>query len=71
VFLAVREMKTISSEEARANVIAAYTKEHNAGVNALTSTIDRVKGAKTEDKTKTVSGLKPSLAELLLAGSEE
>jgi hypothetical protein len=64
-------MTTISSEQARANIIAAYTKEHNAGVNALTSAIDRMTGAKTEDKTKTVSDLKPSLAELLLAGSEE
>jgi hypothetical protein len=64
-------MTTISPEKARANIIAAYTKQHSEGVDALTSAIDRVKGAKTEDKTKTVSDLKPSLAELLLAGSEE
>jgi hypothetical protein len=61
----------ISPEQARANIIAAYTKEHEAGVSALSSAIERVKGAKTEDKTKTVSDLKPSLAEPLLAGSEE
>jgi hypothetical protein len=61
----------ISPEEARANIIAAYTKEHEAGVSALSLAIERVKGAKTEDKTKTVSDLKSSLAELLLAGSEE
>jgi len=59
----------ISPEEARANIIATYTKEHQEGVYALTSAIDRVKGAKTDDKTKTVSELKPSLASLLLAGA--
>ncbi len=35
----------ISPEEARANIIATYTKEHQEGVHALTSAIDRVKGA--------------------------
>jgi hypothetical protein len=59
-------MTTISPEQARANIIAAYTKEHEPGVHALSSAIERVKGAKTEGKTQTVSD--SNLAELLLAG---
>ena len=55
----------ISPEEARANIIAAYTKEHQAGVSALSSAIDRVKGAQTEDKAKAEQAPKPTLADLL------
>jgi hypothetical protein len=61
-------MTTISPEQARANIIAAYTKEHEPGVHALSSAIERVKGAKTEGKTQTVSDLKPGGAAL---GREE
>jgi hypothetical protein len=65
-------MATISPEEARANIIAAYERQHQAGVTALSSAIERVKATKTTDaKAKTVSVPKPSLAELLLAVREE
>jgi hypothetical protein len=64
-------MKTIDPELARKNIRAAYERLHNEGVDALSAAIEQVKGTKTEDKTKTVSDLKPSLAGLLLAGSEE
>jgi hypothetical protein len=63
-----KNMTTISPEKARANIIAAYTKQHEEAVSALSSAMERMKGTKTEDKTETVSDLKPSLAELLLAG---
>jgi hypothetical protein len=55
----------IAPEQARANIIAAYERQHNAGVNALTSAIDRVKGANTEDKAKAEQTPKPTLADLL------
>jgi hypothetical protein len=64
-------MKTISPEQARANIIAAYERQHQEGVSALSSAIERVKGTKTDAKAETVSGSKPTLASLLLAGCEE
>jgi hypothetical protein len=64
-------MKTIDPEEARANIVAAYTKQHEEAVSALSSAIERVKGTKADAKAETVSDPKPLLAELLLARSEE
>jgi len=65
-------MKTISPERARTNIIAAYERQHQTGVTALSSAIERVKATKTTGaKAKTVFVPKPSLAELLLAGGEE
>jgi predicted transcriptional regulator len=66
----------ISPEEARANIVAAYTKQHEEAVGALSSAIERVKGTKTtvvkeDTKAEAVSDSKPSLASLLLAVREE
>jgi Na+-translocating ferredoxin:NAD+ oxidoreductase RnfC subunit len=66
----------ISAEQARLNVINAYTQQINEGVAVLSSAIDRVKANKTSavrtsDKAETVSDSKPSLASLLLAAGEE
>jgi hypothetical protein len=71
-----KSMTTISPEKARANIIAAYTKQHNEGVDALSAAIDRVKGTKAtvvkeDTKAEAVSDSKPSLASLLLAGRDE
>jgi hypothetical protein len=55
----------ISPEQARANIIAAYAKEHEAGVSALSSAIERVKGTKTDAKAKAEQAPKPTLADLL------
>jgi hypothetical protein len=64
-------MTTISPEQARANIIAAHTKQHKETVDGLSSAIERVKGTKADGKAKSVSVPKPSLADLLLAESEE
>jgi riboflavin biosynthesis pyrimidine reductase len=68
--------KTVSADQARKNVVAAYEHQHKAGVDALSSAIDRVKASKTAEpkkdaKAETVSDSKPSLASLLLAAGEE
>jgi hypothetical protein len=55
----------IAPEQARANIIAPYERQHREGVSALTSAIDRVKAAKTEDKAKAEQAPKPTLADLL------
>jgi len=62
-------MTTISPEQARANIIAAHTKQHKEAVDELA--IERVKGTKADGKAQSVSVPKPSLADLLLAESEE
>ncbi len=64
-------MKTISPEQARANILAAYERPHNEGVNVLSSAIERVKAAKTDAKAETEHASKPTLASLLLAGAKE
>jgi hypothetical protein len=64
-------MKTVTPEQARRNIIAAYTKQHNETVSALSAAIERVKGTKTDAKSETVSNPKLSLAELLLEASQE
>jgi predicted transcriptional regulator len=63
-------MKTISAEQARANIVAAYTKQHNEAVSALSAAIDRVKAAKEVKKDATES-VKPELSKLLLESSQE
>jgi hypothetical protein len=60
----------ISPEEARANIVAAYTKQHQEGVDALSAAIDRVKGAKEVKKDATDS-VKPELSKLLLESAQE
>jgi hypothetical protein len=63
---------TISKEQARQNVIEAYTKQLTEGVSVLSAAIERVKNNKAAVvKAETVSDSKPSLASLLLAESEE
>jgi hypothetical protein len=64
-------MTTISPEQARANIIGAYERQHQEGVNALSAAIEQVKGTKADATAETVSDSKPSLAQLLLAGREE
>jgi hypothetical protein len=62
----------VAPEQARANIIAAYERQHREGVSALTSAIDRVKASQTEKvKPETASVRKSSLASLLLAGRDE
>jgi hypothetical protein len=66
----------IAPEQARANIIAAYERQHQEGVNALSAAIERVKATKAtvvkkDAKAETVSDSKPSLAELLLFVREE
>jgi hypothetical protein len=68
---AFKVMKAVPPGQTRANIIAAYTKQHQEGVNALTAAIERVKSTKTDGKAETASVPKPSLAELLLAVREE
>jgi hypothetical protein len=63
-------MKTISAEQARANIVAAYTKQHNEVVAALSATLKRVKATKSAE-VKSETDSKSSLASLLLAESEE
>lgn len=63
--------KAVSPEQARANIVAAYERQHEAGVDVLSAAIDRVKGSKTDDKAETEQVSKPTLADLLLAESEE
>jgi hypothetical protein len=60
----------ISPEQARANIIAAYTKQHEEAVSALSSAMDRVRGIRTA-KVKSEIDSKPTLADLFLAESEE
>ena len=66
-------MKTISAEQARANIIATYEKQHREGVNALSSAIERVKPTKATDTKKdaTDSNAKPELLHLLTEAAKE
>jgi hypothetical protein len=65
-------MRTISADEAKVNIVRAYERQHQESVDAISAAIERVKATKTTDaKAKSVSVPKPSLAELLLAGGEE
>jgi hypothetical protein len=63
-------MKTICAEQARANIIAAYTRQHEEAVSALSSAMERVRNIRTA-KIKSQIDSKPTLADLLLAGREE
>jgi hypothetical protein len=63
--------KPISPEKARENIEAAYQRQIAEGVSALSAALDRVRGTKADAKVETISDSKPSLAQLLLAGSEE
>jgi hypothetical protein len=62
----------IAPEQARANIIAAYEKQHREGVSALSSAIERVKATKTvEVKAEIVSDAKPELSKLLLEAAQD
>jgi hypothetical protein len=66
----------ISPEQARASIVAAYTKQHEEAVSALSSAMEQVKNnkiaeVKKDTKAEAVSDSKPSLASLLLAVREE
>ena len=69
-------MKTVTPEQARGNIIAAYEKQHKEGVSALSSAIERVKGSKTtegkkdaaDSNAKSDQSAKPELSKLF-AGS--
>jgi hypothetical protein len=45
--------KTVSADQARKNVVAAYEHQHKAGVDALSSAIDRVKAVRPRNPRKT------------------
>jgi hypothetical protein len=62
-------MKTVTPEQARANIIAAYTKQHLEGVIALSSAIERVKGK--EVKKDATESAKPELSKLLLEAPQD
>jgi hypothetical protein len=64
-------MKAISAEQARANIIAAYEKQHNEGVDALSAAIAKRRGTKTDAKAETEQTTKPELSKLLLEAAQD
>jgi hypothetical protein len=62
----------ISPEAARANIVAAYTKQHQEGVSVLSAAIERVRSNKAEKvKPETEKTTKPELSKLLLELAQE
>jgi hypothetical protein len=59
----------ISPEEARANIVAAYTKQHEEAVSALSSAMSRIKTK--EVKKDATDSVKPELSKLLLESIQE
>ena len=66
-----KDMK-ISPEQARSNIVAVYTKQHQEAVNSLNAAMSRVKASQTEKvKPETEKTTKPELSKLLLESAQE